>query len=91
MNKKQRIYSEQLRSHILNRVHLPEAELFRMKIDALSTYHYFDPNNETYQKMREKAKKYPLKQKIKWLKHYVKEYNLFLEQGFLPHCQDKRK
>jgi len=39
MDKAQRNYGDQLRQHIISRVNLPEAQLLRMKIDALSTYH----------------------------------------------------
>ena len=47
MNKAQRNYGDQLRQHIISRVNLPEAQILRMKIDALSTYHYL-PDSDIY-------------------------------------------
>lgn len=87
MDKAQRNYGDQLRQHIISRVNLPEAQLLRMKIDALSTYHYL-PDSELYREYIKKARKYPIEQRLKWIKQYVKEYDLLLRQGFSPMVED---
>jgi benzoyl-CoA reductase/2-hydroxyglutaryl-CoA dehydratase subunit BcrC/BadD/HgdB len=87
MNKTQRNYGDQLRQHIISRVNLPEAQILRMKIDALSTYHYL-PDSEIYREYIKKARKYSVDQRLEWIKKYVKEYDLLLRQGFSPTVEE---
>lgn len=87
MNKTQRNYGDQLRQHIISRVNLPEAQILRMKIDALSTYHYL-PDSDIYREYINKARNYSIDQRLIWIKRYVKEYDLLLRQGFSPMVED---
>ena len=87
MTTPQRNYVHQLRHHIISRVNLPEAQILRMKIDALSTYHYL-PDSELYREYINKSRNYPVDQRLKWIKQYVKEYDLLLRQGFSPMVED---
>ena len=87
MSKKQRAYADQLREYMSSRLNLPEAQVLRMKIDALSTYHYL-PESEIYREYIKKARRYPVAQRLKWIKQYVKEYDLLLRQGFSPKVEE---